>query len=84
MSNSTPIVRFSSAYTMNYIKQAVTDTVEMFFKDIFNSAFEICSSSFSNSLDFFGFMLHSDIFKGNYEMFQSKRMSWKKIQGLSL
>lgn len=38
-SNPTPIVRFSSAYTMNFIEQAVTDTDEIFLR-IYLSAFE--------------------------------------------
>lgn len=79
MSNSTPIVRF-----LNYIKQAVTDTDEIFLRTYLTQLLRYVRSSFSNSLDFFGFMLHSDIFKGNSVMFQSKRMLWKKIQGLSL
>ena len=38
-SNPTPIVRFSSAYTMNFIEQTVTDTDEIFLR-IYLSAFE--------------------------------------------
>lgn len=64
---------------MSYIKQAVTDTKKTFFKDTFNTAFEVRTFiTFSDCLDFFAFILCLDISKGNYGIFQVKECQGKK------